>query len=94
MKVVFKNNSDKNVLDLMRSAGYHPHNGDSFVREIGSLKYPRFHIYLKEAGDNLVFNLHLDQKRPVYKGTRAHSGEYEGEIVEKELQRIKNVFNA
>jgi len=51
--------------------------------------YPRFHLYLKVKNENLIFNLHLDQKRPIYKGAPAHSGEYEGEIVEKEAERIK-----
>ena len=37
-------------------------------------------------------NLHLDQKKPVYRGTVAHSGEYEGEIVAKEIARIKNIL--
>jgi len=71
--------------------------------------YPRFHLYLKTEGeesklssspfadarenDNLVFNLHLDQKRPIYKGAPAHSGEYEGEVVEKEEERIKQLLN-
>jgi len=36
-----------------------------------------------------VFNLHLDQKRPSYGGgTHAHSGEYEGEIIRGEIQRL------
>jgi len=67
--------------------------------------YPRFHIYLKTEGEesklssspfadareneNLIFNLHLDQKRPIYKGTTAHSGEYDSETVKKEADRIK-----
>jgi hypothetical protein len=32
--------------------------------------------------------LHLDQKKPQYKGTRAHNGEYDGPIVEREITRI------
>jgi len=96
--------------------------------------YPRFHLFLKIEGEesklssspfadaqekgNLVFNLHLDQKRPiyphtkrgqgavgtkinkvnprygvgVYKGAPAHAGEYEGEVVEKEAKRIKEIL--
>jgi len=42
--------------------------------------------------ENLIFNLHLDQKRPIYKGVTAHSGEYEGEVVEKEVERIKKIL--
>ncbi len=55
--------------------------------------YPRFHLFLKVEDEKLIFNLHLDQKRPIYKGTPAHSGEYEGETVEKEAGRIKVMLN-
>jgi len=54
--------------------------------------YPRFHIYLKIENKNLIFNLHLDQKKPIYKGATAHSGEYEGELIEKEAERIKQIL--
>jgi len=36
-----------------------------------------------------TINLHLDQKAPCYQGSSAHAGEYEGEILEKEKERIK-----
>jgi len=78
----------------------------SFTRPARS--YPRFHLYLKVEGeesklssspfasarekDNLIFNLHLDQKRPIYKGAPAHAGEYEGEGVENEAERIKQIL--
>jgi len=64
----------------------------NFVHPIGGDAYPRFHIYLKKEGEDLIFNLHLDQKRPIYKGTTAHSGEYSGEIVGKEAKRIKQIL--
>ncbi len=54
--------------------------------------YPRFHIYLKADNNNLIFNLHLDQKRPSYKGTTAHSGEHKGKVVEEEVVRIKQIL--
>ena len=63
-----------------------------FVRP--SSGYPRFHIYLKEENDNLIFNLHLDQKRPIYKGVAAHAGEYDGKIVEEEAERIKEILSS
>jgi len=78
----------------MRKIGYHfqGQSGQefSFVRPVRG--YPRFHIYLKEDGSDLILNLHLDQKRPSYQGTTAHSGEYEGRIVEDEAERIKQVL--
>lgn len=80
----------------MREVGYKPapkqgKSGEhSFVRPLEGLPYPRFHIYLKENKEKglININLHLDQKKPSYKGSSAHSGEYEGEVVKIELQRI------
>ncbi len=94
MKVVlkFKGNS----YSLMRQLGYHPKKGDrtteeqSFVRRLTASDYPRFHIYLKAESDKVIVNLHLDQKKPIYKGTPAHAGEYDSEIVKQEAERIKN----
>ena len=65
-----------------------------FSRIIGPSRsgYPRFHVYIKsESSDVAYFNLHLDQKKPIYKGAVAHSGEYEGELVERETERIKSL---
>ncbi len=62
----------------------------NFVRSIGDDHYPRFHLYVKDAGGFLIFNIHLDQKKPSYEGHTAHSGEYDGEIIEKEAERIRN----
>ena len=76
----------------MRTAGYYPKNGLSFVREIGGLRYPRFHIYLDQDKDNIVINLHLDQKKPRYKGAKAHNAEYDGKVVEDEAERLKQFF--
>ena len=64
----------------------------NFVRSIGGNNYPRFHLYVKKEKDRLIFNLHLDQKKPSYEGQTAHSGEYEGELIEKEAGRIKKLL--
>ncbi len=77
----------------------------SIVRQIGRNDYPRFHLYIKEGNrksldasasrdklNTFVFNLHLDQKKPSYKGAKGHSGEYNGEVVESEAERIKNLL--
>lgn len=56
----------------------------SFVRRLRGYRYPRFHVYI----EGNFFNLHLDQKAPVYKGVAAHSGEYEGKILEEEAEKI------
>ena len=36
--------------------------------------------------------LHLDQKQASYKGHTAHSGDYDGEVVEREAEVIKSVM--
>ncbi|MBI2515166.1 hypothetical protein HYV91_03245 [Candidatus Wolfebacteria bacterium] len=61
----------------------------NFVRSFDGSRYPRFHIYVKAEKAELIFNLHLDQKKPSYEGQTAHSGEYDGELVEKEAERIR-----
>lgn len=96
MRITFKFSG--NVYNLMRQLGYHPHETgeekfgeSSFVRRLSSADYPRFHAYLEVARETLKISLHLDQKKPVYKGAIAHSGEYEGGLVEKEADRIKKM---
>jgi len=98
MKFTLKGPFGENVYNLMRKIGYHFLKKDeksgelNFVRPLKRDGYPRFHLYLKIENGNLIFDLHLDQKRPIYKGTTAHSGEYSGEIVGKEAKRIKQIF--
>ncbi len=89
----------ENLLNLTRRIGYVPskHNTSfefSFYRPLSRQGYPRFHLYIKEDAQsgNFIFNLHLDQKKPSYEGTTAHSGEYEGKIVEQEAARIKSLL--
>ena len=62
---------------------------EAFSRRLGANQYPKFHAYAKKEDDNLIVNLHLDQKKPVYSGITAHSGEYDGAVVEQEAERIK-----
>ena len=97
MKFIFKGPLKESIYNLMRQAGYSfqgkdEERGDlSFVRP--PRDYPRFHVYLKiEDETTLALNLHLDQKRPIYRGTSAHAGEYENEMVEKEMERVKQIF--
>ena len=89
----------KNIYNLMRDLGYHFQREDaesnsteySFVRP--RLGFPRFHIYAKMDGKNLAATLHLDQKKPVYRGSVAHSGEYDGPVIQREIERIKNLID-
>ena len=90
MKIII-NNPGGNILTLMRKAGYFALR-DSYVRALDKSGYPRFHIYIEQKGNELIFNLHLDQKKPVYHGATAHSGEYDSPLVEQEAERIKQAI--
>ena len=85
-------------LDFIRRIGYRPISGNakeySAVKSMGGGEYPRFHIYFSASGEPGYFfvNLHLDQKKPTYSGSHAHSGEYDGDLVSREFERIKSLF--
>ena len=68
----------------------------AFIRPLSSSGsgYPRFHIYVKtdDVSRETVINLHLDQKKPIYEGVAAHSGEYDGALIEREAERIKQIL--
>ena len=64
----------------------------SYVKRLHGDLYPRFHMYIEDGGDDWNFNLHLDQRATVYEGVTAHSGEYDGEVVEREAARIKDIL--
>jgi hypothetical protein len=83
----------------LKQAGYHYNSGErgrgeNYVKRLGSGDFPRLHIYIKENKEKIVINLHLDQKKPSYKGACAHNAEYEGEIVEAEIKRLKEILNS
>lgn len=80
---------------FIRQTGYgfirDRHSGkESYVRRLGGGFYPRLHMYIEDKGDSVSFNLHLDQKQASYEGSNMHSGEYDGEVVEAEMERIKS----
>lgn len=86
-------NFNQSPVDFMRSCGYafdrETGAEASCMRRISGHDYPRYHAYVKKEGGALVINLHIDQKKPSYEGSRAHSGEYDGELVEREMERIQ-----
>jgi hypothetical protein len=92
--------SQENIQSLLRRCGYffvREENGElAFARPMSSSAsgYPRFHIYAKldNVSRETLLNLHLDQKKPSYGGTAAHSGEYNGEVVEREAARIRQIL--
>lgn len=95
--IIEKNQLDTSPVLFLRKAGYsavisRKDKDDSYTRRISSGKYPCFHIYFQETTEQIIFNLHLDQKQPSYPGSRAHSGEYEGELVAEEITRLKSLI--
>lgn len=81
---------------FLRQCGYHLISSKqtketSYVRNLNAGRfYPRFHIYIiEESTERSILNMHLDAKEPSYQGTSAHSGEYTGELVEAEANRIQ-----
>ncbi len=98
MQIHFNKNVLKEPVKAIRRAGYGEHldrrTGQvSYVKRVHGDWYPRFHVYILEKGEKVVFNIHLDQRPTRYEGVTAHSGEYEGEVVEKEAERIKKVVS-
>jgi hypothetical protein len=51
-------------------------------------------VNVDHVAHETLISLHLDQKKPIYKGAPAHAAEYEGELVEKEAERIKNILGS
>jgi hypothetical protein len=85
------NQKSVNQVQLMRGLGYHLQGrGQSFARRLGRGEFPRLHIYLKDLPAGLEISLHLDQKGACYEKQTAHSGDYDGEILATEKQRILN----
>lgn len=85
--------------NLMRRAGYgeqRTHSGQiSFVKRVTGERFPRYHAYVEDISNGgIQVNLHVDQKEASYEGSSAHSGEYEGVLVEREMQRITQLITS
>lgn len=88
-----KNQLTATYPQLLRQAGYafvrdHRTGHNSFMRALARGHYPRFHLYVDENDQELIFNLHIDQKQPSYEGSAAHNGEYDGDLVAGEIERL------
>jgi hypothetical protein len=98
MKIIIQNPKSYSR-NLIRQAGYaiqQNREGEiNFVRRIQGADYPRFHIYIKreEPGEIIEMELHLDEKKPSYEGYKAHSGQYEGEVIQRECDRIMKTID-
>ncbi len=98
MEIVFEKQKGFSPEMMIRRCGYidlvdHRTGKVSFVRRLGPYFYPRFHIYIIEEDKKVKYLLHLDQKRSSYEGTPAHSAEYDGEAVNREAERIKEIIS-
>lgn len=100
MKFTAKNTKGYNITTLIRAIGYRYLGKNEETKEMNLVRsleiggYPRFHIFLKidEKNQQFLFSLHLDQKKPVYQRARAHAADYEGEVVKRETERIKEIL--
>ena len=95
--IINKNQLETNPDQFIRRAGYarlHDRRSGqySYARRLSSDFYPRFHLYINEESDKVIFNLHLDQKRPGYAGQNRHNAEYDGELVEEEIKRLRSLL--
>ncbi|OGZ53654.1 MAG: hypothetical protein A3B25_01240 [Candidatus Ryanbacteria bacterium RIFCSPLOWO2_01_FULL_48_26] len=89
-------NTHYNLSDLARRISYKPighteHGELNAVRPLSG-DYPRFHAYILEGKGGIEFSLHLDQKRPSYEGSTAHSGDYNSDLIQEEARRIQEVL--
>jgi hypothetical protein len=66
-------------------------NVSSFVKRLGDGFYPRLHLYYDESGDQVIFNMHLDQKQASYEGSHMHNAEYDGEVVAVEIEKLRSL---
>ncbi len=92
MKInIQKNKLKENLYSFTRKCGYAPFY-ESYIKIMSASGYPRFHLYINENENQYILNLHLDQKRPSYGKETAHSGEYDGKVVEDEARRIEDLI--
>lgn len=87
----------QNPANAMRSAGYafqRQEGGEmSFIRPLAAQGYPRFHMYAKIEGSDLLINIHLDRKKETYGSGTRHHGEYEDEgVLAEEIRRIRGIL--
>lgn len=98
MKILIKKEElPDNPVNFLRAQGYGYIQGrgdkqDSFAKRLYGGEFPRLHMYVNDRGDKWEFHLHLDQKPVSYKGSNAHSGEYDGDVVETEIKHLEEAL--
>ncbi len=98
MKLTVRGKLPDNPRNIMRRLGFGEHFDPntkqiSYSRRLSSGRFPRYHAYIEEIDGGMKINLHIDQKKASYTGQSAHSGEYEGPLVEQEIERIKSMIS-
>lgn len=92
MKAKFKERPQYPAHVFMRTVGYAKYvNGEgieSYVRRVSGFDFPRFHVYIEDQAEHMTLSIHIDHKAHTYDGVKAHSGEYQGSLIEHELGRI------
>lgn len=92
MKQLLSGPLPDNARNLMRQLGYGEiRNRDgvvSYARRLSGGQFPRFHAYVEDRNGGMQVNLHLDQKEHSIGSGAYHSGEYDGKLVEQEMQWI------
>ncbi|OIO07502.1 hypothetical protein CO115_00890 [Candidatus Falkowbacteria bacterium CG_4_9_14_3_um_filter_36_9] len=96
--IINKNQLNASPEQFLRRAGYgyirdRQSGSESYVYRLGRNFYPRLHMYVEAGAEKIIFNLHLDQKQPSYQGASMHNAEYGGEVVEKEIARLKQLMD-
>ncbi|MEI7425821.1 MAG: hypothetical protein WCK16_02770 [Candidatus Moraniibacteriota bacterium] len=87
-------NIQGNPVNNLRRLGYafQRHEGDemSFIRPMATAGYPRFHMYVKMTGTDMLINIHLDVKKETYGENTRHHGEYGNDgALKEEVRRLK-----
>ena len=93
MKFKIPNRLRQNPYVILRQAGYMPLHDrlsgkDSYARKLTAGRYPRFHLYLKEDSQEIIFDLHLDQTSSRHENQTAHNADYDSQEVKDELIRL------
>lgn len=102
MKEFFAGTTGLKESELVRKFGYHFYTDRNTgkrmyvkrMREQG--RYPRFHMHLSPDERNgqkgALVDLHYDWRKPLHV-KEAHSSESDGEVVEPEMERIREIWN-
>ncbi len=90
-------NFRENTASFFRRIGYvfvrRENDEMSFIKTLARSGYPRFHIFAHMERDDLIINIHLDQKKETYGSGARHHGEYgDSEILNEEIKRIKSLI--